>query len=636
MRERGLKRPRLRVIGIPREHACFLALAGFPQLGIAEFLRGLKSQKMATFSTLNTQLAFSLLENKGVFAVLLGSGVSRGAQIPTGWEITLDLIRRIAIAQGVEAQPDWASWYRSKAGQEPNYSTLLEELALSPEERRSILHSYIEPNEQDRLEKRKVPTEAHHALAELVASGYVKLIITTNFDRLMENALRERDIEPTVVSSPDALKGAEPLTHSTCFILKLHGDYKDVRILNTDDELTSYPLEYDALLDRIFDEYGLIVCGWSAEWDHALRSAFLRAPNRRYSVFWAARGEPGDGAKDLISHRRARVIPITDASSFFVGVRELVESLEETRRKDPVSVELLVNSVKRYVNRPEHRIRLSELLTDEVDRVIDAVSSEEFSPDAEWKLESLRLRIKKYESFTEPLAQMCGVLGRWGDGSELSTVVDIIRTLCRRTDTIVARGKKDYLNIRSYPAVLIFTAYGLGLARAMSWKTLHQLLTSEVAFRSGDSPRWMADALFLWRWKGGESDLWNQIVGAIRHTPMSDHLFEVFREWSASFINLEPDFELLFNRFELLVSLVNFEGIEISEVREHLQKPSGRSLWVRFPVGRVAWMGESHKRLASEFQNDPIMTHLLEAGFAKASRERMKMFFEYLPTVRAY
>ena len=108
-----------------------------------------------------------------------------------------------------------------------------------------------------------------------------------------------------------------------------------------------------------------------------------------------------------------------------------------------------------------------------------------FSPDAEWKLESLRLRIKKYESFTEPLAQMCGVLGRWGDGSELSTVVDIIRTLCRRTDTIVARGKKDYLNIRSYPAVLIFTAYGLGLARAMSWKTLHQLLTSEVAFRSG-------------------------------------------------------------------------------------------------------------------------------------------------------
>ena len=60
---------------------------------------------MAPVSNLNTQLAFSLLENKGVFAVLLGSGVSRAAQIPTGWEITLDLIRRVAAAQGVSEQP---------------------------------------------------------------------------------------------------------------------------------------------------------------------------------------------------------------------------------------------------------------------------------------------------------------------------------------------------------------------------------------------------------------------------------------------------------------------------------------------------------------------------------------------------
>jgi hypothetical protein len=37
----------------------------------------------------STALAFSLFENKGVYALLLGSGLSRAAQIPTGWEITL-------------------------------------------------------------------------------------------------------------------------------------------------------------------------------------------------------------------------------------------------------------------------------------------------------------------------------------------------------------------------------------------------------------------------------------------------------------------------------------------------------------------------------------------------------------------
>jgi hypothetical protein len=49
-----------------------------------------------------TQLAFSVYENKGAFAVLLGSGLPRAAEIPTGWEITLDLVRRVAIAQGVD------------------------------------------------------------------------------------------------------------------------------------------------------------------------------------------------------------------------------------------------------------------------------------------------------------------------------------------------------------------------------------------------------------------------------------------------------------------------------------------------------------------------------------------------------
>src|SRR5258706_11787347 len=95
---------------------------------------------------LTTQLSFAVYQNKGVFAVLLGSGLSRAAQIPTGWEITLDLIRRVATAEGAPPQEDWAAWYRERTGEEPNYSALLEEIAASPDERRALMHSYIEPN----------------------------------------------------------------------------------------------------------------------------------------------------------------------------------------------------------------------------------------------------------------------------------------------------------------------------------------------------------------------------------------------------------------------------------------------------------------------------------------------------------
>lgn len=275
---------------------------------------------MAGFGSPETQVAFSVFENKGVFALLLGSGLSRSAEIKTGWEITLDLVRRVAEAEGVPAQVDWAQWYRDKEGKEPDYSALLAQLATTPALRRSILHSYIEPDQEDRDEGRKIPTKAHKAIAALVRDGFIKVIVTTNFDRLMENALREVGVEPTIVASDDALKGAEPLAHSSCYILKLHGDYKDARILNTEEELNGYPAAYDALLDRVFDEYGLIVCGWSGEWDHALRSALLRAPSRRYPLFWASRGELKGKGKELCDHRRGVPVAISDADKFFSGL----------------------------------------------------------------------------------------------------------------------------------------------------------------------------------------------------------------------------------------------------------------------------------------------------------------------------
>ena len=230
----------------------------------------------------NTRLAFSVVENPGVYPLLLGSGMSRAAEIPTGWDITLDLVRRVAAAEGVTDVSDWAAWHIEKFGGEPGYSSLLDALSVTPTERRSILHHYIEPSQDDLDAGRRIPTLAHHAIARMVQSGFIKVVVTTNFDRLMETALSMVGVEPIVIKSVDDLAGASPLPHSRCYLLKIHGDYLDNRILNTEDELAAYPGEYNALLDRILDEYGLIVSGWSGDWDPALRSALTRAPNRRY------------------------------------------------------------------------------------------------------------------------------------------------------------------------------------------------------------------------------------------------------------------------------------------------------------------------------------------------------------------
>ena len=43
-------------------------------------------------------LAFAMHSNPGAYAALVGSGVSVGAGIPTGWQVVLDLISKLARA----------------------------------------------------------------------------------------------------------------------------------------------------------------------------------------------------------------------------------------------------------------------------------------------------------------------------------------------------------------------------------------------------------------------------------------------------------------------------------------------------------------------------------------------------------
>ena len=248
--------------------------------------------------------------NPGVYAVLLGSGVSRPAKIPTGWEITLDLVRKLTTLYGEDCGPDPEKWYLEKFGNDPSYSNILNEVAKTATERQQLLRPYWEPTDEERQEGSKQPTRAHRALAALASRGFVKVIITTNFDRLMELALRDEGVEPTVLSTVDQINGALPLIHAPCCVFKVHGDYLDPGIRNTRDELDNYPKAVDGLLDRIFDEFGLIVCGWSAEWDGALRNAIMRAQSRRFTTYWTSMGNPGDAAQRLIAHRKAELVSI--------------------------------------------------------------------------------------------------------------------------------------------------------------------------------------------------------------------------------------------------------------------------------------------------------------------------------------
>ena len=155
--------------------------------------------------------------------------------------MTLDLIRKLANLHGETSDPDPERWYREKFKKEANYSDLVDELAKTPSERQQLLRAYFEPKDQEREEGAKEPTATHRAIARLAAHGFIRVILTTNFDRLVETALTDAGVVPTVLSTPDQVQGALPLIHTQCCVVKVHGDYLDTRIRNTPAELDRYP-----------------------------------------------------------------------------------------------------------------------------------------------------------------------------------------------------------------------------------------------------------------------------------------------------------------------------------------------------------------------------------------------------------
>lgn len=544
-----------------------------------------------------TRLAFSIQQNKGVYALLLGSGVSFSSGIPTGWAITLDLIRKMALADGVAEQPDWYVWYKTTYGKEPDYSHLLERLAPNPAERQPIIQAYLEParNPDDPDDRSGLPTPAHQAIARLVKAGYVKVIITTNFDRLLETALTAEGIQPTIIASEDACQGAVPLPHSPCTILKLHGDVRDVRSLNTAAELERYKPVLDQHLDRILDEYGLIVCGWSGVWDHALRAAIQRAPNRRYSTWWAHCGDMAPEAIALADIRRAMRISISGADSFYTELADKIDTIARLSQPPPASVELLVARAKRYLARFEYRIELSDLVQTECDRVRAACLSDSFAGSSTFDQELFRTIIQRYENACAPIVAMMGCIGRWGDATSEQACLDAISVLAApRRHT--ASQHEIYHAVASYPAVLCFTAYGLGLTKARRWAALWRLFEHDID-KHHERKR-LVELLFLEGWQRSYLSgrlLFKHLEGLKdRITPISTHQRRLFQHWGDHFLG-PAEREDILDLFEFNASMAYARSCSTDLLEQFASTGFNLNVW--FPVGELGFKEQRFKRL---------------------------------------
>ncbi|HWU99260.1 MAG TPA: SIR2 family protein, partial [Oxalicibacterium sp.] len=469
-------------------------------------------------------MSFAVQSNPGVYALLLGSGISRAAGIPTGWEVVLDLVRKLAAAQDADCEPDPALWYEQTYGTQPGYSQLLDALAKTPSERQQILRAYFEPNGEEQQEGLKAPTKAHRAIAKLVAKGYIRVILTTNFDRLMERALEDEGIAPVVISHADQIQGAVPLPHMRCCVVKLHGDYLDTRILNTPEELASYDDRFNDYLSRVFDEFGLIACGWSAEWDDALRGSIERITNRRYTTFFAAVGTLGDRASALMKHRSGIHVPISNADAFFENLQTKVEAIEAFSQRHPLSTKAAVAACKRFLSDPNiYRIRLADLVNDEARRVSEELKSAELANTSEAiTSETVTTRVQRYDAMCATLCALAFQIGRWGDRESIEYLAEAQKRLYA---TQTKQGSTFWIAYQGYPVSVISYAAMLGASLQERIDVVGALLTNELEY-SHDETTLAIEAIPPFFWLENES--WGKYLEGMndKKAPLNEWLFK--------------------------------------------------------------------------------------------------------------
>ena len=208
-------------------------------------------------------------------AWFLGAGASASARLPTAGDLiwrfkrtlyctstkvnprSCDDLGNQVVRERLQAYLDSTRRYPAADSSE-EYASYFELTYPDPADRRRFIETMLHG---------ATPAYGHHILAVLMKAGRVRLVWTTNFDRLVEDAAAASygSTSALTVSTIDSSSVAlRALNEGRWPVLgKLHGDFQSVALKNTTEELKTQESALRAALVESCKRFGLIVAGYS-------------------------------------------------------------------------------------------------------------------------------------------------------------------------------------------------------------------------------------------------------------------------------------------------------------------------------------------------------------------------------------
>lgn len=525
-------------------------------------------------------VAYAMHASPKRYALLLGAGISVAAGLPTATDVSGNMILTVAEGQDEKVERGeknevCLAWFEEAFGEPATFQRLMKELGISEENRKDGLKKFIYRTDENGDPVPGIPTEAHRAIARLVKSGTISLIITTNFDTLMEEALKAEMVPYEVITEESDVRQMSVFP-DRCRVLKVNGDFERGTLRITPEDLRHYPPAMEDYLRRIFGEYGLVTCGWSGIFDTHLVEILCAADiPRRYPVFCCRRNGgsvPAEVCKALLPNG----IDIDDADEFFTTLEVVIERFSRFEPRTTLTAAAAVRKVRDALRDPRPDLILSDLINTETDRIYQELASGNYRPEDDSEIvaqDNFKEILEMLEHLTAPLASMTAMIAYYDDGANTDLIVDAIERLInipsdptRNLNTRSELGSKlpDALyRLRCYPALLVIYASGIAAVKKGHLGTLEAILAQPKIVKSVNSSiKWMPyhDDVNTWSVIAPCPD-WILDFNYERYQEMVDgvgvhyHLYRVVQSIILPIIPNELVYNGAFDQFEYLYGL---------------------------------------------------------------------------------
>ena len=304
-----------------------------------------------------------------------------------------------------------------------------------------------------------------------------------------------------------------------------------------------------------------------------------------------------------------------------------------TEWSHPLSTEDAVASLKRFMSDTRYRIRLSDLIEQTVEKVIEVTSGEAFGVDGpDPTSESITSRVRGYEAACSTLLAMATFGGRWAEEEHYQVWQ---RALQRLGWTSSFGGYEIWSGLKEYPATLLLYALGLGAVEADRLRFVGSLLGTTIR-REHKEQKTAVRLLPPFCLFSDSYNLNGQTMRMLegmdrRYAPLNDWIHDTVRSHAERIIPEKNRYTLVFDKLEILFAL-NYAHKPIRSSKTYWAPPGAFGYRYRY-ANRIPILQEIEESLSTMKAESPYVTSGIFGDTVEQCQQGVEDLEQFIPSL---